>query len=322
MNYTNNYHLPQWERSDRLLMDDFNSAMANIESGFGRLESSSEERSFLRLCRMAYNHYGLLRGMDALPRQDGVFIQNLLRSSEGVSGFVEFDGAYRLNFAGGADQAALFKALRQSSLLKTSPTSALVVRFTAPCNGTMDKLGIQISSTNSSGATNFYCHIVCTDRSTGQTVIEKSTSFPVPNGTMTYTYGLYVGLNFHQGREYEIRVSQEKSVSATLSASINTEEFKAASVVTESEGSAVHAFTEPGENMGFLVPVLFRGAVPPKLLWNGGETAVLWSREWEDGQEIVFAQRGAVQNGDSFRLVFTCPQNQEICFYEWGALLI
>ena len=61
MNYTNNYHLPQWERSDRLLMDDFNSAMANIESGFGRLESSSEERSFLRLCRMAYNHYEIGR---------------------------------------------------------------------------------------------------------------------------------------------------------------------------------------------------------------------------------------------------------------------
>jgi len=32
MNYTTNHHLPQWAKSDRILMDDFNEAMANIES--------------------------------------------------------------------------------------------------------------------------------------------------------------------------------------------------------------------------------------------------------------------------------------------------
>jgi len=33
MNYTSNHHLPQWSKADRILMDDFNAAMANIESG-------------------------------------------------------------------------------------------------------------------------------------------------------------------------------------------------------------------------------------------------------------------------------------------------
>ena len=33
MNYTKTYHLPQWEKSDRIMMDDFNAAMSNIESG-------------------------------------------------------------------------------------------------------------------------------------------------------------------------------------------------------------------------------------------------------------------------------------------------
>jgi len=32
MNYTSNHHLPQWNKSDRILMDDFNAAMANIDS--------------------------------------------------------------------------------------------------------------------------------------------------------------------------------------------------------------------------------------------------------------------------------------------------
>ena len=33
MNYTQNYQLPQWESSDRILMDDFNDAMEKIEGG-------------------------------------------------------------------------------------------------------------------------------------------------------------------------------------------------------------------------------------------------------------------------------------------------
>jgi len=33
MNYTSNHHLPQWVNSDRVRMDDFNAAMANIDSG-------------------------------------------------------------------------------------------------------------------------------------------------------------------------------------------------------------------------------------------------------------------------------------------------
>ena len=35
MNYTNNYHLPQWVETDRILMEDFNDAMAGIEAGLG-----------------------------------------------------------------------------------------------------------------------------------------------------------------------------------------------------------------------------------------------------------------------------------------------
>ncbi len=36
MNYTENYHLPQWVETDRVMMDDFNAAMASIESGLDK----------------------------------------------------------------------------------------------------------------------------------------------------------------------------------------------------------------------------------------------------------------------------------------------
>lgn len=33
MNHTANLHLPQWEKTDRIMMDDFNAAMAAIDAG-------------------------------------------------------------------------------------------------------------------------------------------------------------------------------------------------------------------------------------------------------------------------------------------------
>ena len=33
MNYTTNYHLPQWVKSDRIMMDDFNQMNGSIEAG-------------------------------------------------------------------------------------------------------------------------------------------------------------------------------------------------------------------------------------------------------------------------------------------------
>ena len=33
MNYTTNYHLPQWVETDRIQMEDFNQAMADIDTG-------------------------------------------------------------------------------------------------------------------------------------------------------------------------------------------------------------------------------------------------------------------------------------------------
>lgn len=40
MNYTINYHLPQWEESDRVLMTDFNQMCRDMEAGLGRAENA------------------------------------------------------------------------------------------------------------------------------------------------------------------------------------------------------------------------------------------------------------------------------------------
>lgn len=42
MNYTNNYHLPQWEKSDKIKMADFNAAMGSIETGLTAAQSTAD----------------------------------------------------------------------------------------------------------------------------------------------------------------------------------------------------------------------------------------------------------------------------------------
>ena len=42
MNYTKNYHLPQWVETDRIMMEDFNDAMSDIDEGLNEVKSMVE----------------------------------------------------------------------------------------------------------------------------------------------------------------------------------------------------------------------------------------------------------------------------------------
>ena len=42
MNYTTNYHLPQWAETDRIMMEDFNGAMSDIDQGIKTAQSTAD----------------------------------------------------------------------------------------------------------------------------------------------------------------------------------------------------------------------------------------------------------------------------------------
>jgi len=42
MEYTTNYHLPQWVETDRIMMEDFNQAMANLDAGLSSAKSVAD----------------------------------------------------------------------------------------------------------------------------------------------------------------------------------------------------------------------------------------------------------------------------------------
>ena len=42
MNYTTNYHLPQWVETDRIMMEDFNRAFSDIDEGIKTAQDTAE----------------------------------------------------------------------------------------------------------------------------------------------------------------------------------------------------------------------------------------------------------------------------------------
>lgn len=40
MNYTTNYHLPQWAKEDRIMMEDFNQMCADIDEGIAKAQEA------------------------------------------------------------------------------------------------------------------------------------------------------------------------------------------------------------------------------------------------------------------------------------------
>ena len=77
MDYTKNYHLPQWVDDDRIRRVDFNEAMANIENGLMEARSGRGDLSD-SLLRMAYNSWQHLAMLPETPPQDGAFRQGFL----------------------------------------------------------------------------------------------------------------------------------------------------------------------------------------------------------------------------------------------------
>ena len=47
MEYTTNYHLPQWVETDRIMMGDFNDAMASIEEGMSSNAEAAAEKPYV-----------------------------------------------------------------------------------------------------------------------------------------------------------------------------------------------------------------------------------------------------------------------------------
>ena len=78
MDYTKNYRLPQWVDEDRIMRQDFNNAMSNIENGLTENHAAHAVTNS-RLLRLAYNSWQRLSVLAEIPHQDGIFRQGFAK---------------------------------------------------------------------------------------------------------------------------------------------------------------------------------------------------------------------------------------------------
>ena len=150
MNYTENYHLPQWVKSDRVLMEDFNRMCADIEAGLSQTradidaglssvrDAAAQNKNALSqqigtvqrnaasdlqkgLFRLTYNHCAHLLERDTVPALDGAFAQ--LMNGDGVpencQGFwVHQDGIWCASSGPDLTHESLQATLEEGSPLK------------------------------------------------------------------------------------------------------------------------------------------------------------------------------------------------------------
>jgi len=332
MKYTENYRLPQWEEGDRILRTDFNRMCADIDGGFlgCRREIQEEETLVLeRLCRLAYNHYGLFRDTSQLPRQIGVVHQRFGKGAGSVEGMVRQENCC---YMGGGSEPVSVEAFSQSidrksklEVVKNTSAVSLVAEFTAPGPGRFVYLPVYgtYSACDTAGGP---CQVTLYNLDEKRT--EKSMLVPLGlrqiTGITTTGLAPQVDLPFHGGYRYRLTIApQTRDYNAKLDFSTVTDYHLE---LYSNRNVSVAQTLQTGEtSRGGLVVVRYKpyGQCGLRLLWDGVAIPV-WKNLEAEGEieEMIFRRVGLVSAESSLTLELTCGVNSELALYSLGAVLL
>ena len=244
MDYTKNYHLPQWVKSDRIMMDDFNRMCADLENGLtgnraefrqkdselsGRIEQvAGDARAQLQaadpasqaslktgLLRLAYNHCHLLAAVEKQPPQSGCFFQQLKGSptSSAINGLLMRSDA--LWIARGTASytteqiRSQIKLVSEMTVVKgnAAANTPMVVRFTPPGPVCIREFPFT-NAFNDISSRMTTLHIALYNENTGE--YEAEIDYPLdlgPHSGRTAFSILRVPLCFSGGFTYRIEIS-------------------------------------------------------------------------------------------------------------------
>ena len=335
MNYTENYHLPQWEKEDRIMMDDFNRMCADIESGMLAGQADCKERTLDGLFRAAWNHYQLAAAGTAMPRQAGVFRQKFDGSTPlGSSGLMQKDGYAWMTWDGeGFTTEEFLAGLHVDSLLSvhTSNPSAskpLILSFTAKGAGYLERIDTSLSYGIVGNGNSTYILSV-TDLTTGLAVSGASfTQSTRVNSAYSYLT-IYPNITLQTGHKYQIKLVVDQALQA---AHLNANEVMSVGVTSYHAVSATfsHQFIESEASAGGLFFVrydLVGTGSTLSLQWNGREVQPFRVRTITDEkgrrvQEAEYRWKGAAPAESTAELWLSCARKEEVSLYEWGGILI
>lgn len=351
MNYTENYHLPQWVKDDRIMMEDFNQMCENIENGLTgnaqtaesfRQNGDAQDRLLMRrLLRLSYNHYLALQTVEPFPAQVGMFYQNPLVDSTGASGGSPWENAYFTGTGvGGYGPTEFFSQciLPNQTKMQTyrySPenTTPLSAAICAPSATKLE--GLSVTGTFSNNIPNAPAPFLLTLNNLDSGEIEQS--LPLDLTQKAVSGGLSISdlpikLYFHAGGHYLLKVEPvgdpvfdgtlefTKTINCKVQgAGGNGASIIASRVLREREGSS----------MGLLILRCKAGGPTGQLTvkWDGKTLTPDYVRPCLNDQnldlrEMIYVRRDPIPAETSFSFRFDCGENGSCWFQDWGAILL
>ncbi len=335
MNYTTNYHLPQWDEGDRIMRTDFNRMCADMEAGLNSIDTRAAEnkkgaQTHLSgldkgLFRLAYNHYCMLKDMDPQPAQIGMFYHNV--GEDPLTGSVQVEGArYMALGQGTTNIATFFNSFEIVSSMKNVPGNPSacvpqVLSFRSPLAGWITQLLYVI---NQSSMRSFRLRLK--NLNTGEVEWVKQLDLPA-NETSGYPTSW---IPFHANVPYHLIVEPVKvRDSGTL-------EFRPLS-----SGNVAFFYSNyPGCTTSqtltdFEVSQGGMAIVRCKLGGTGGTVTLTWNGQkmepamirtvTDDGvpiQEWIYVRKDPLPRINEFTVTFQCNMDGDILFYDWGAILL
>lgn len=345
MNYTENYHLPQWDEDDRILRTDFNRMCADMESGLcqnaqAAADASSQggalgDKTFSQLCRMAYNHLRTLWELEAAPQQWGAFREKTpssLKWAQSVSKQEAFRPVGRWKETPTAE--ALYQMMEQTSALhleqgNNEEITPLIINFNPSGGGTLPYLPIKgrYDMIQPYGKTPY--KLTFTDLDTGKIEYQKSDSFNFLPQSSAPTVPIPIEFLFHSGHHYQIKLTpQVADITADFSL-VGGDHFQPSFFHTGSV-SYSHTFREDesGEGGTFLVCCGSYGAGGNiSLTLNGEELPVYQTRTYLGSRndpvvERIYRKPEHIPGGSTLQLNVTANPGGDLTLYGWGGALL
>lgn len=345
MNYTKNYHLPQWVKEDRIMMDDFNQMCADLEAGMtenaqGSAEakqgtSALDQKTLSRLRRLAYNHYCTVQDMDPFPWQVGVFHQNPAKDGSGVTGTSLWNGVcfaaqnpadMTLGGIGDYMEEAAQMNLVKNNLAACTP---LKVNVCVPANAYMTRIDLSGNIRDNVPNTPAPAKLTLLNLDTGAVEVTQMLDI----GQDFEFAGLANGfincfLAFHAGQHYQLQL---EALAAVYNADLHlrhSDQTPLIPVYNDCAITAVHTIREHEGSSGGLVIV--RGMVFGEGLtvkWDGQLIPLHSTRTVRipDGRwvrEMAYFRSTPISAETTISLHYDNSVPGSFLFYDWGAVLL
>lgn len=333
MNYTEKYHLPQWEENDRVLREDFNQMCAGMEGGLLETGQAAQEMLEKGLFRAAYNQYQLMSVTESWPRHLGACFRDFAeRDGSGISGSLILDGK---RWIANSEQMLTNQMLLDTMTCSggfTSTEDSVKIRFTAPYAGVLNSIRADGGYENPNGSVGAYTASL-RNLTTGVEESVYKGDLKIKNNTSGAAVYFFVYMVLHAKQRYELEIKLDKyDFTPKFSIDPKSTGILVVKCAESGESYTHYNFSDDIPSQGVLALVHYD-------TWGEGNSiTVSWPNEEEEYEptlvrqitdrhgrrvyEAEFRIRREVPGPGQVRFNFRCVPNGEISVYEWGAVLI